>query len=175
MAARSARAGTGGRPRTETPTSGSPRWSGTCRRPWTEPAPLSHSGSEVRQGGRRCAYRDEVVMSTSTKNHGFTDAEKAAMKARVDEMRSAGRGGTKKADEAEACLDAIAAMPDDDRRIAERVHTLISETAPAVRPKTWYGMPAYVDENGKVVCFFKPAAKFGARYATLGFNDVAQL
>jgi uncharacterized protein YdhG (YjbR/CyaY superfamily) len=114
-------------------------------------------------------------MPTTSKRSGFTEAEMAAMKARAEELRSSGRGGAKKADEAQACLDAIAAMPEDDRVIAERVHTLINEAAPALRPKTWYGMPAYVDEDGKTVCFFKAAAKFGARYATLGFNDVARL
>ena len=114
-------------------------------------------------------------MPTTDKRAGFTEAEKAAMKARADELRSSGRGGAKKADEAQACLDAIAAMPDDDRALAERIHALVNEAAPGLRPKTWYGMPAYVDENGKAVCFFKPASKFGARYATLGFNDVAQL
>ena len=114
-------------------------------------------------------------MPATKKSPSFTDAEKAAMKARAEEMRSSGRGGAKKADEAQACLDAIAAMPDDDRALAERVHTIVSEAVPDLRPKTWYGMPAYVDGNGKVVCFFKPASKFGARYATLGFNDVARL
>ncbi|SDS39550.1 Uncharacterized conserved protein YdhG, YjbR/CyaY-like superfamily, DUF1801 family [Friedmanniella luteola] len=114
-------------------------------------------------------------MTVTDQSAGFTDAEKAAMRARAAELRSSGRGGAKKAEEAQACLDAIAALPDDDRSLAERVHTLVSEAAPGLRPKTWYGMPAYVDENGKVVCFFKAAAKFGARYATLGFSDVAQL
>jgi uncharacterized protein YdhG (YjbR/CyaY superfamily) len=114
-------------------------------------------------------------MPATDKSTGFTDAEKAAMKARAEELRSSGRGGVKKAEEAQACLDAIAAMPDDDRALAERVHTLVNQAAPDLRPKTWYGMPAYVDEDGKVVCFFKPASKFGARYATLGFNDVAHL
>jgi uncharacterized protein YdhG (YjbR/CyaY superfamily) len=114
-------------------------------------------------------------MPQTTKGAGFTEAEKAAMKARADELRSSGRGGAKKAEEAQACLDAIAAMPDDDRAIAERLHTIVSEAAPALRPKTWYGMPAYADENGKAVCFFKPASKFGVRYSTFGFNDVARL
>jgi uncharacterized protein YdhG (YjbR/CyaY superfamily) len=114
-------------------------------------------------------------MPATDKSPGFTDAEKAAMKARAEELRSSGRGGAKKAEEAQACLDAIAGLPDDDRALAERVHTLVSEAAPDLRPRTWYGMPAYVDENGKVVCFFKPASKFGTRYATLGFNDVARL
>ena len=97
------------------------------------------------------------------------------MKARAEELRASGRGGAKKAEEAQACLDAIAALPDGDRALAERVHALVQDAAPGLRPKTWYGMPAYVDENGKVVCFFKPASKFGARYATLGFSDVAHL
>ncbi len=109
-----------------------------------------------------------------TDKPGFTDAERAAMKAYAEELRASGRGGPKKADEAQACLDAIAAMPDDDRALAERVHALVRDVA-GLRPKTWYGMPAYVDEDGKVVCFFKPASKFGVRYATLGFTDTARL
>lgn len=101
-------------------------------------------------------------MSTTTDQRvGFSEAEKAAMKARHDELRSSGRGGAKKADEAQACLDAIAALPDGDRALAERVHALVGEVAPGLRPKTWYGMPAYVDEQGKVVCFFKPGASSG--------------
>lgn len=112
---------------------------------------------------------------TTTQRTGFTSAEKAAMKARVEELRSSGRGGAKKAEEAQACFDAIAAMPDNDRALAERVHTLVGEAAPDLRPKTYYGMPAYADQDGKIVCFFKPGSKFGTRYATLGFNDVARL
>jgi uncharacterized protein YdhG (YjbR/CyaY superfamily) len=114
-------------------------------------------------------------MLDTDKSAGFSEAEKAAMRARTAELRSSGRGGAKKAEEAQACLDAIAAMPDADRNLAERVHALVKEAAPDLRPKTWYGMPAYVDENAKVVCFFKAASKFGARYATLGFSDVAHL
>jgi len=114
-------------------------------------------------------------MTATDQSTGFTEAERSAMRARADELRASGRGGAKKAEEAQACLDAIAAMPDDDRNLAERIHALVGETAPSLRPKTWYGMPAYVDENAKVVCFFKPAAKFGVRYATLGFTDVARL
>jgi uncharacterized protein YdhG (YjbR/CyaY superfamily) len=113
--------------------------------------------------------------TTTALSSGFTDAEKAAMRARAEELRSSGRGGAKKAEEAQACLAAIAAIPDGDRALAERVHAIVSDAAPQLRPKTWYGMPAYADENGKVVCFFKPALKFGARYATLGFTDAAQL
>ena len=114
-------------------------------------------------------------MSVTEQSAGFSEAERAAMKARADELRSSGRGGAKKAEEAQACLDAIAALPDHDRNLAERVHSLVHEAAPHLRPKTWYGMPAYVDENAKVVCFFKSGSKFGTRYATLGFSDVARL
>lgn len=114
-------------------------------------------------------------MSTTDESTGFTEAERAAMRARADELRSSGRGGPKKAEEAQAFLDAIAALPDGDRALAERFYSLVSEVAPDLRPKTWYDMPAYVDENGKVVCFFKSASKFGARYATVGFSDVARL
>src|ERR671933_593439 len=88
--------------------------------------------------------REEVVMSTTHQSAGFSEAEKAAMRSRVDELRSSGRGGAKKAEEAQACLDAIAAMPDEERTLAERIHALVGEAAPGLRPKTWYGMPAYV-------------------------------
>jgi uncharacterized protein YdhG (YjbR/CyaY superfamily) len=112
-------------------------------------------------------------MSTSTKS-GFTAAEREAMKARAEELRSSGRGGAKKADEAQALLDKIAEMSEPDRTKAERIHAIISATAPEQDHTPWYGTPAYA-KDGKVLCFFKPAEKFGARYATLGFNDVAQL
>jgi uncharacterized protein YdhG (YjbR/CyaY superfamily) len=116
-----------------------------------------------------------AATKTSSTKSGFTEAERAAMKARADELRSSGRGGKKKGDEAQACLDAIAAMPDDDRLLAERIHAIAASVAGDLVPKTWYGMPAYANEDGKVVLFFKAAAKFGARYATLGFNDAARL
>ncbi|MDN7121490.1 DUF1801 domain-containing protein [Nocardioides sp. ChNu-153] len=109
-----------------------------------------------------------------TTQGGFSDAEREAMRARADELRSEGRGGKKKADEAQKCLDAIAAMPDADRVLAERVHAIVVEVAPELAAKTWYGMPAYA-RDGKVVVFFQGAAKFEARYATLGFNDTAAL
>lgn len=109
-----------------------------------------------------------------TAEDGFTDAEREAMKQRAEELRTSARGGRKKADDLQATLDAIAAMPAADRVIAERVHAVISRVAPHLLPKTWYGMPAYAD--GKtVVCFFQAASKFDSRYATLGFNDAAQL
>ncbi len=107
--------------------------------------------------------------------NGWTDEERAAMKAHAEELkRAGGRGAAKAAEEAQACLDKIAEMPERDRVIAERVHAIVTETAPELAVKTWYGMPAYARE-GKVVCFFKPAVKFKVRYATLGFSDEAAL
>jgi uncharacterized protein YdhG (YjbR/CyaY superfamily) len=104
---------------------------------------------------------------------GFSPAEREAMKQRAEELR-AERGGRKKADGLQAALDAIAAMPDADRVIAERIHAIVSRVAPQLLARTWYGMPAYADGKA-VVCFFQGAAKFGSRYATFGFNDAARL
>ena len=104
---------------------------------------------------------------------GFSTAEREAMKQRAEELR-AQRGGRKKADDLQAALDAIAAMPDGDRVIAERIHAIVTRVAPHLLARTWYGMPAYADGK-QVVCFFQAAAKFDARYATLGFNDAARL
>lgn len=106
---------------------------------------------------------------------GFSEAERAAIKERARELKAQGRGGQKKADNERAVLDAIAEMPGADRALAERIHALVTTNAPELLPKTWYGMPAYADSNGKVVCFFQGASKFDARYATLGFNDAAAL
>ena len=104
---------------------------------------------------------------------GFTDAERAAMQQRAAELR-AERGGNKKADNLQATLDAIAAMPDSDRHVAERIHATVLRVAPHLLPKTWYGMPAYADGKD-VVCFFQAADKFDSRYATFGFSDKALL
>ncbi|WP_395657420.1 iron chaperone [Nocardioides sp.] len=109
-----------------------------------------------------------------TKNTGFTDAERAAMKDRAAELKAEGRKGAKKADDLEALLAKVAEMPDDERVMAERVHAIVTRVAPQLDPKTWYGMPAWA-RDGKVVCFFKPASKFGNRYSNLGFNDPAHL
>ena len=106
---------------------------------------------------------------------GFSDVERAAMKERAAELRAARGGGSKKKEkELQACLDAIAAMPDDDRAIAERIHAMVTATAPELDPKTWYGMPAYA-KDGKVVCFLQVGSKYDTRYATFGFQDTAQL
>ena len=108
------------------------------------------------------------------KPKGFTDEERAAMKERAQELKAEGRCGKSKADGESDLLAKIAEMPEPDRGMAERLHALITASAPALSPKTWYGMPAYA-KDGKVVCFFQSAAKFKSRYATLGFNDTASL
>jgi uncharacterized protein YdhG (YjbR/CyaY superfamily) len=110
--------------------------------------------------------------ATGNSSKGFTDEERAAMRERVQELKGAARGG--KADEESAVLDKIAAMPEPDRTMAQRVHALIKASAPELSPKLWYGMPAYA-KDGAVVCFFQDARKFKTRYATLGFSDKATL
>jgi uncharacterized protein YdhG (YjbR/CyaY superfamily) len=105
-----------------------------------------------------------------SKSGGFTDAEKSAMKERARELK-ADRAG--KAGESDV-LAKIAEMPEPDRAMAERFHAIVTGSAPELTPRTWYGMPAYA-KGGKIVCFFQPAAKFKARYATFGFNDTANL
>ena len=113
--------------------------------------------------------------TTQGSSDGWTDEERAAMKEHAAEIKRSGtKGAAKAAEEAQACLDKIAEMPDSDRVIAERVHALVTGTAPDLAVKTWYGMPAYA-RDGKVVCFFKPAGKFKSRYATIGFEDAAML
>ncbi len=97
------------------------------------------------------------------------------MKERAAELRAEGKKGAKKADGLEALLEAIAKMAPDDRALAERVHVAVTATAPQLSPKTWYGMPAYADADGKIVVFFQDAGKFSSRYSTLGFNDTANL
>jgi uncharacterized protein YdhG (YjbR/CyaY superfamily) len=104
----------------------------------------------------------------------WTDEERAAMQERAREMKAA-RGGKGKTD-GEADVQAkIAEMPPEDRAMAERIHSIVKESGPSLTPRTWYGMPAWANEDGKVVCFFTPAAKFKERYATLGFNSQANL
>ena len=113
--------------------------------------------------------------SSQTGSGGFTAAERAAMKQRAAELRAEGKQGAKKADGLQATLDSIAKMAPDDRAVAERVHATVSANAPELSPKTWYGMPAYANPEGKVVVSFKNAGKFGSRYSTLEFQDAANL
>ena len=110
-----------------------------------------------------------------TESSGFSAEERAAMKQRAAELRAEGRNGAKKADGLQALLDAIAKMEAGDRAVAERVHVTVTATAPDLSPKTWYGMPAYANADGKVVLSFKNAGKFGQRYSTLEFQDPAHL
>ena len=111
----------------------------------------------------------------NTAQDGFTAEERAAMKERTAEMRAEGKKGAKKADFLQALLDRIEQMAPSDRALAQRVHVVVTEHAPELTPKTWYGMPAYANADGKVVIFFQDAGKFDYRYATLGFQDTAHL
>ncbi|MBQ1122900.1 iron chaperone [Streptomyces smyrnaeus] len=118
-----------------------------------------------------------MTSAQSSTYEGFTAEERAAMKEHAQEQKKAARRTSRAEKEAEAVRDVlvkIAEMPDADRILAERVHAVITANAPTLAPKLWYGMPAYA-LDGKVVCFFQSAAKFKARYATLGFNDPAKL
>ncbi len=106
---------------------------------------------------------------------GFTDEERGAMKERVQELKTSARGPrADKADGESAVLAKIAEMREPDRAMAKRLHAIIKASAPALSPRTWYGMPAYA-KDGEVVCFFQPAQKFKTRYATFGFSDAANL
>lgn len=108
------------------------------------------------------------------KSNGFTDAEQAAMKERAKELKAEARANKKREDGEKDLFEKIAEMPEPERAMARRLHEIISEAAPDLWPKTWYGMPAYA-RDGKVVCFFQSADKFKSRYATLGFSDEANL
>ena len=113
--------------------------------------------------------------NSQTESGGFTAEERAAMKARAAELRAEGKKGAKKADGLQEVLDKIAEMAPEDRALAERVHMTVTAAAPDLLPKTWYGMPAYANADGKVVVFFQDSGKFNYRYSTLGFQDAANL
>jgi uncharacterized protein YdhG (YjbR/CyaY superfamily) len=112
--------------------------------------------------------------ATSKKSEGFTDEERAAMKERAQELKVAARADKNKADGESDVLAKIAQMPEPDHAMAKRLHEIIKASAPALSPKTWYGMPAYA-KDGHVICFFQSAQKFKTRYASLGFSDAANL
>ena len=112
--------------------------------------------------------------ATGKKSKGFTDEERAAMKERAQELKAEARHDADKAAGESAVLAKIAEMRGPDRTMAKRIHAIVKASAPALSPKTWYGMPAYA-KDGKVVCFFQSAQKFNSRYATLGFSDNANL
>jgi uncharacterized protein YdhG (YjbR/CyaY superfamily) len=125
----------------------------------------------TRKSTQKSARRSTVTGKASA---GFTAEERAAMKERAQELRAEARRGTRKADGEHAVLEKIAEMPEPDRGMGERLHAIVKASAPVLSPKLWYGMPAYA-KDGKVVCFFQSADKFKSRYATLGFNDDANL
>ncbi|CAI9418758.1 iron chaperone [Nocardioides sp. T2.26MG-1] len=115
------------------------------------------------------------MTTTQTGSDGFTEAERAAIKSRAAELRAEGKKGAKRADGLEQLLESTEKMAPEDRALAERVHVTVTEHAPQLEPKTWYGMPAYANADGKVVLFFKNAGKFKERYCTLGFEGAANL
>jgi uncharacterized protein YdhG (YjbR/CyaY superfamily) len=124
---------------------------------------------------RRKAVATMPAKTSNTESDGFSAEERAAMKKRAAELRAESKKGAKKADELQAVLDSIAQMAPQDRALAERVHTTLTATAPELSPRTWYGMPAYANADGKVVVFFQDSGKFKYRYSTLGFQDAANL
>ena len=122
------------------------------------------------------AVDDQKVTTKPAKaSTGFTDEEKGAMRNRAQELKTEARANKNKAEGESAALASIAALPEADRVLAERLHALIAANAPTLSPKTWYGMPAYATRDGHIVCHFQSAEKFKTRYATLGFNDAAHL
>jgi uncharacterized protein YdhG (YjbR/CyaY superfamily) len=125
------------------------------------------------QGADKKAAKSATA-SDPNRSTGFTDAERAAMRARAQEQKAEARADKSRADGESAVRAAIAAMTERDHAMAERIHAIVTTSAPELAPKTWYGMPAYARDS-KVVCFFKCAQKFNTRYATFGFSDVATL
>ena len=113
--------------------------------------------------------------TSSATSDGFSAEERAAMKERAAELRAEGKKGAKKADGLQEVLDKIAEMGPEDRALAERVHMTVTAAAPDLSPRTWYGMPAYANADGKIVVFFQDSGKFKYRYSTLGFQDAAHL
>jgi uncharacterized protein YdhG (YjbR/CyaY superfamily) len=113
--------------------------------------------------------------STKKSSEGFTAEEKAAMKARSQELKAEARTSKNREEGEKAVFAAIAQMKESDRTMARRLHEIIKDSAPDLMPKTWYGMPAYTNKDGKVICFYQAASKFNVRYATFGFQPDANL
>jgi uncharacterized protein YdhG (YjbR/CyaY superfamily) len=124
------------------------------------------------KGTRRSAKR---TTAPDRKYEGFTAEERAAMKERAKELKAEARADRDRAAGERDVLAKIAEMPEPDRAMAERLHAIITASAPDLSPKTWYGMPAYANKDGKVVCFFQSAQKYNSRYSTFGFQDAANL
>ena len=129
----------------------------------------------MRQPAKKATRKSaKSTTAVGKKSKGFTDEEKAAMRNRAQELKAEARANKNKAEGESAALAAIDAMQEPDRAMAKRLHAIVKASAPALSPKTWYGMPAYA-KDGSVVCFFQSAQKFKTRYATLGFSDKANL
>jgi uncharacterized protein YdhG (YjbR/CyaY superfamily) len=124
---------------------------------------------------KKATQKSKSTSAIEDKSKGFTDEERAAMKERARELKAEARANKDKAAGESAVLAKIAEMPEPDRAMAERLHAIVTASAPALSPKTWYGMPAYANKDDKVVCFFTAASKFNTRYASFGFNDDANL
>jgi len=127
------------------------------------------TGSSTQKEGAMSAKK--ATKKPAKKSKGFTAEERAAMKERAKELKAE----ASRADGEKALLGKIAEMRGSDRTMAKRLHAIIAKTAPELAPRTWYGMPAYANEDGKVVCYFQSAGKFKSRYATFGFNDAANI
>lgn len=119
--------------------------------------------------------KKETKKNTKKPSEGFSAEEKAAMKARAQEMKAEARASKNREEGEKAVHAAIAAMPEPDRAMAKRLHEIIKTSAPDLMPKTWYGMPAYANGDGKVICFYQAASKFNTRYGTFGFQHDANL
>jgi uncharacterized protein YdhG (YjbR/CyaY superfamily) len=119
--------------------------------------------------------KTDTKKSTKKSDEGLSAEEKAALKARVQELKAEARASKNREEGEKAVLAAIAQMEEPDRIMGTRLHEIITESAPDLMPKTWYGMPAYANAEGKVICFFQAASKFGVRYATFGFQPDANL
>ena len=124
---------------------------------------------------KKTAQKSAKSTAAGGASKGFTAAERAAMKERARELKAEERAEKDKAEGEKALLAKIAEMPAADRALAKQVHAIVKANAPSLTPKTWYGMPAYANADGKIVCFFQAADKFKARYATFGFNEDANL
>ena len=125
--------------------------------------------------GKSTTKKAKNTTATNKTSEGFSAEERAAMKERAKELKAEARANKDKAAGESDVLAKIAEMPEPDRAMAKRLHAIIKASAPDLSPKTWYGMPAYANKDGKIVCFFTAASKFNSRYATFGFNDVANL
>jgi uncharacterized protein YdhG (YjbR/CyaY superfamily) len=130
--------------------------------------------AETKPATKNTKKSGESTTAVNEKSKRFTAEERAAMKERARELKAEARVNKDRAEGERALLEKIAEMPEPDRALAERVHEIVKASAPALSPKTWYGMPAYA-KDGKILCFFQSADKFKSRYATFGFNDAANL